>query len=560
MTESKQPEEARSVAETDEQPADKVAATAVGEDGREVAVMVSEIDMESALEHVTFGQGTGDEIGIEESAGGVAKLALRIFDDVDADGIPIGARHGHMAVLTPGPLWWIPQLEGSPFGVLIVDEPGRLRPADGEDAIPYDLAPVEGTNGLLAVFDGDEPLGIDALIFGIAYARGVMSAYEKNGKKPRKKHMERRKQSPSVNSIEVPTDAVTQRLFRVSKEKIEPQDYWGDDSASNDNDKHMGPPMEISTRGGSVSLRVGTECEDIGLDFREYGLTFQDMYWLDHVATLVYQGQNEITGSQILKMGGYSNPYSASSKETMRKALASCLKAAHTWVSLDTTNENRDKRVGNYRVSGSVTMTHYANWSIDIIKLDKDENGGNQESGEREDSLYDFTIKTVGTPEFVMPLMAYGRTRNQITRFDADECKFETIKRLTLEARQMWHYVMFRIRTYKPSNPRTSNVIRYETMWSALDFPVPEVSKDKHEQDGSVAIEKARMNNQRKQRDRLINTLEKMLSEKSGGECTVQQDGTVLYQYPRVITSWEHHRSKSGKIDGIVFEPLPQRY
>lgn len=179
MTGPEQPRGAHGMEEADEQSADKVAATVIGEDGREVAVMVSEIDMESALEHVTFGQGTGDEVSIEESAGGVAKLALRIFDDVDAAGIPIGARHSHMAVLTPGPLWWIPKLDGSPFGVLAVDEPGRLLPADGEDAIPYGLAPVEGTNGLLAVFDGDEPLGIDALIFGIAYVRGSLAVYDR---------------------------------------------------------------------------------------------------------------------------------------------------------------------------------------------------------------------------------------------------------------------------------------------------------------------------------------------------------------------------------------------
>lgn len=158
-----------------------VAAEVVEDNGKRVPIKVSDIDIVKALDGVTFGASKGDEIRAEKD-GGVLRLSLKVFED-GAPNIPLGFGSDTFCDLTPGPLWWIPESVSNGFrgGALAVDSPDRLKPIDDEGEVceVFDLRPIEGTDGLLALFDGGKPVGYEALIFGIAYRHGVEAAYEK---------------------------------------------------------------------------------------------------------------------------------------------------------------------------------------------------------------------------------------------------------------------------------------------------------------------------------------------------------------------------------------------
>lgn len=154
-----------------------VAAVVVEDNGKRVPIKVSDIDIRKALGGLTFGTSKGDEIRAEKD-GGVLRLSLKVFED-GAPSIPLGFGSDTFCDLTSGPLWWIPESasDGLRGGALAVDSPDRLKPIGGEGEV-FDLRPVEGADGLLAPLAGGEPVGYEALLFGIAYRRGVESAYE----------------------------------------------------------------------------------------------------------------------------------------------------------------------------------------------------------------------------------------------------------------------------------------------------------------------------------------------------------------------------------------------
>lgn len=159
---------------------DIVAAEVVEDNGKRVPIKVSDIDIGKALEGVTFGTSKGDEVRAVAKDGEALRLSLKVFED-GASSMPIGTISSDtFCNITPGPLWWIPVSASDGFrgGTLAVDSPDRLKPIDDEGEV-FDLRPIERADGLLALFDGGKPVGYEALLFGIAYRRGIEAAYKK---------------------------------------------------------------------------------------------------------------------------------------------------------------------------------------------------------------------------------------------------------------------------------------------------------------------------------------------------------------------------------------------
>ncbi|MBM6868901.1 hypothetical protein [Collinsella tanakaei] len=538
---------------------EQIAGTFTGEDGREVSVTVEAVnaEIESIIGAVTLGEGAGDELRVEErEPGGLLRLRVKLFEeDAVKDGLMLGTVNsdGGALMLTPGPVWYLPKAEGAPYGVLVVDSMDRLQPVEG---VPIEKRVEPATGGhrpdRIAVYLDGEPLGIGPLIFAVAFVRGAMAAYEKmqqeNGRRP----SQRRKQSTRVKAVEIPLDPITQQLFRISKERVEAEDYWGSDEEDKEEDRELGAPITIQTgNGGSVVLRVGTSQEDITTSPAEYVLGFRDGFWYDYASTLAFSGQNEITGAQLLKMCGYSNPYAANMRKTMSEAAAACSKAADTKMALDTTGETRNKRKGNRRIIQSVRLTRLANWDVELLRLEG-------EDGEPEE-VYDFTLHLHGSPEEALPLASYTHARKMLTTAEREEWSFETVKRVSLEAKQMWHYVLRRI------HDNTNKTIRFETLWDVLDFDPPTVAAKVKEKGGTVRkrtpeeIERATKKAIEARRGRLLKTLEKMLTEKTGGKFHTDKNGVRRYQYQRLISGWSYSKDrKTGKVDGIKIKPLPR--
>lgn len=165
---------------------EQIVGTVIESDGNEVPVPVSAVTplFSDALSALVYGEGAGDELRVEErEPDGLLRLRVKLFEeDAWKDGLMIGTVNsdGGVVMLTPGPVWCLPNAEGAPQGILIVDSTDRLQPVDGEP-LEKRVEPATGDHrpDRIAVYLGDEPLSILSLIVSVAFARGTIAAYEK---------------------------------------------------------------------------------------------------------------------------------------------------------------------------------------------------------------------------------------------------------------------------------------------------------------------------------------------------------------------------------------------
>lgn len=165
---------------------EQIVGTIIESDGNEVPVPVSAVTplFSDALSALVYGKGAGDELHVEaREPDGLLRLRVKLFEeDAWKDGLMIGTVNGDGGVLmlTPGPVWCLPNAEGAPHGVLMVDSTDRLQPVDGEP-LEKRVEPATGDYrpDRIAVYLGDEPLSILSLIVSVAFARGTIAAYEK---------------------------------------------------------------------------------------------------------------------------------------------------------------------------------------------------------------------------------------------------------------------------------------------------------------------------------------------------------------------------------------------
>lgn len=342
-------------------------------------------------------------------------------------------------------------------------------------------------------------------------------------------YVRRKPANVMVKHLDLMIGPVTNAIFERGEKGIGPAAYFSEE------------PVSLPTgNGGEVLVTVAADSSiDIDAPAETYQPSDRTRFWLDPLYTLAYEGHDEITGSDLLKQNGISNPYSSTSQGVMRDALEHVMRATMTIVSIDVTKEKRNSRRGRAVVSGSIRLKPLVSADIDLDMLTTDDG----------DIVRDFTVRLKYRGDDVgdaLPLAQYDRSRGMFTQVSADDVTFTGI-RLTTDDRQMWRYVLRRIKTRKQSD-----TILFETMWRDLEIQEPEVSvylnpkavdADGNRTDGELADEKTmarrKADAMRKKHDRMTATLYKMLDQKKG----------VLF------ASYQRKRV-GGKVVGIIVKPL----
>lgn len=325
-----------------------------------------------------------------------------------------------------------------------------------------------------------------------------------------------------VKCIEALIDPVSRAATGRGKTSLTPMMYWASDCR-----------LDVPTgNGGTVGLMVQAR-NDLDMTTAEppdYMLNGADGYWLDLVSSLFYAGDNtrEVTGSQILMLAGYSNPYQESAWSVMADAARSIEKMMRTTVTIDTTTEARRKNRKRGEIMESTTIQPLANVHLSLEKI-KTPDG---------DVVRDFTVTmAAATPDDAFPFASYARSREMITRIGQSEYKFKGL-RPSLDARMAYHNILKRVH-----QETCSNTVKLNTMWRDLGLKEPNVSATKRDGTPKTAaeMEKAREDAVRKQHDRIIKQLEKMLDEavKTGQ-----------------LARWEWTKDKSGRPDGFKITPI----
>ena len=487
---------------------EQIVGTVIESDGNEVPVPVSAVTplFSDALSDLIYGKGAGDELRVEErEPDGLLRLRVKLFEeDAWKDGLMIGTVNsdGGVLMLTPGPVWCLPNAEGAPQGILIVDSMDRLQPVDDEP-LEKRVEPATGDHrpDRIAVYLDDEPLSILSLIVSVAFARGTIAAYEKIRRETQKR--EPRTHDVQALLTEVNTDPITNAVMsRVGKSAIGPLGYWDEDGT------------EIYTgNGGHATVTLSTEVDGASMEspFDLYGLNERDRFWYDLATTLFFSGQEEVTGAQILRLCGYKNPYNKSSYLVMNEAVASFFKGMRTLVGINTSEERRNERRKNSEILETIDVTPLFGVRITLEKraMWHTVKGENGERKEKQEVIYDFTLSLDGkTPNQAFPLSAYARSRSMLARIYRDEYEFKTVKP-SLEARQVWYYILRRVHS------GISNSVNIESMWANLAFPEPKVAEVKKngEKRSEKEVARARKDAITKQRGRVLATVEKMLDE-----------------------------------------------
>ena len=401
-------------------------------------------------------------------------------------------------------------------------------------------------------------------LFSLAYGKdfGVDSDSEDDGDR---EYSRRKRTNVSTHHLDILTDPLTNAMT----DKISPADYFSPD------------PVQVDTgNGGHALLNVkagdGTE---IDAAYRDYKITDRTRFWLDPLYTLAFQGYTEVTGSDLLKLNGYPNPYAEGAREAMADACRHVLMATAVRVQIDLTNEKRNKRRHNARIVSSTRWKSVVAADIDVDNLVTDDG----------EEVRDFTVRLLcpkDDPGEALPLAEYAHNRGMLTSVSEDDLTFTGL-RVTTAQRQMWRYILRRIQSRK-----LSGKILFSTMFDALDMEEPDVSEYaepkkvedalrrladeeavydsmakagaseealairgeelekvraeveslKSERASDKVISQRRERAVRKQRERMIAALEKMLDQKQG----------------TLFSRWAYTKDSDGKVDGIRITRKPK--
>ena len=286
-----------------------------------------------------------------------------------------------------------------------------------------------------------------------------------------------RHRGPRTTTIWSPNDAVTKALMqRGGKQEILPYQYFGDYAKNIEID--TGKNMQAK-----LTIIVGDKMSFDDL-VETYRLGPIDQFWYESIASIAWDGQAVIRGSDMMKLRGWKNPYQEHARKVMKQALRSASKMNSIKVIVDTTSE----RKGLYRnLAESYGSRAIVSGEIDIMRFD--------------DGTFDFEIRLNttldGTPFGALPLAVYAKDKRQIVSASEEEMEFKTVKNLTLEHRMMWSYVMKRLR-----EENTSNTILFDTIFK------------------NIGLEDA----DRHKRWRMLKTLERMLDER-------ESQGLLAYEW-----------------------------
>lgn len=276
----------------------------------------------------------------------------------------------------------------------------------------------------------------------------------------------RRPSSIRCEKLVLPNDAITKALFGRGENHLTPADYMS------------GRPREIKT-GKNLSATILIENDfDVTEACEAYQLNDVDRFWLESLCSLAKEGHLFISGRDLLKVNGFANPRSSSMRATMKEAFDSILKAARTWVTIDTSGEERAyaKSLGTALDEG-IVLKQVVRADFSLMKFT--------------DGKADFAVKLIPSdpndPLSALPLAKYASNKRQLIDASTDDFVFESTKRCTFEYKRMWRYVVRRI-----SEKGTSNTILCETMLKELGLE----------------------NATKQKRSKLLNVLEEMLNER----------------------------------------------
>lgn len=208
--------------------------------------------------------------------------------------------------------------------------------------------------------------------------------------------------------------------------------------------------------GGEVTLAIAaSEDTDINAPESEYKLSDTTKFYLDAVYTLAFEyGQSEMTGGDILKLLGYTNPWSDDMRETMRQAANEIDKAIRARIMIDATKERRKKAKGKNSGPGQIARSmKFLPVVNGVISID-----------EYASNRYDFLLELDRPPAESLPLGEFARERGMLVAIRPGEFKFGKM-RLTSDDRRMWRYV---VKQFRSQN--TSNTILLDTMWRNLEI------------------------------------------------------------------------------------------
>lgn len=380
----------------------------------------------------------------------------------------------------------------------------------------------------------------------------VKTAYSKQEKEYRR----RKGTNITTHALDIAIDPLTNAL--TDGKTFKPQDYFS------------GKPVKVSTGNGGHALLTIYAGDDVDIDaaYSAYGIDDRTRFWLDPLYKLAYEGHTVVTGSDLLKKNGFSNPYRADAQSVIRDALENIAKATSVRVAIDLTNEKRNKRLGNSKIINSISLQPVVSAHIELDTLET-------EDGE---VVRDFVINLLtknGNVGDALPLAEYARSRGMLTTVSEEDSTF-TGMRVDLDQRQMWRYVLRRIQS-----KTLSGTILFSTMWDVLDVEAPDVSEwedpaavrsvDKQleaareslsayreeeppetlvaeveslearrkeltsKRASDTVINRRRAESTRKRRARRVKMLEKMLDQKKG----------------TLFKSWSWHKDADGKVDGI---------
>lgn len=318
--------------------------------------------------------------------------------------------------------------------------------------------------------------------------------------KPKKR--EQKPDKVTTSELLMPNDRLTKALMTRGDRHIKPQSYVS------------GEKITLPTgRGMSAIVSVDTRLDITDLE-NNYQLNDTDRVWLENLYSLARDGHEKITGSDLLKMSGYENPYDQSMQKTMQSAFDSAYKATHTDMLIDSTEENREyERKRGVTLLSAITPTPIVKGTLTALNF--------------EDGVNDFTITLEppieGNPLSACTLAMYAEGKGHLLTASKRELEFVTLKRLTHDHRRMWRYVVRRLK-----GKGENKTIVFETMFK--DLNLEDASKDK--------------------KYRMLRKLRQMLEERSG---QARDKSGKPYQEPVLSYTWTR---KSRKDYSVTVEPV----
>lgn len=314
-------------------------------------------------------------------------------------------------------------------------------------------------------------------------------------------------------------------------------------------------------------LSLTTE-EQIDKAYEEYQVSDRTRYWLDALYTVAYSNPGEkIYGTDLLAKNGYSNPYDDHAIEALEDAARNISKARKTTVFVDVSNQKATRKN-----AVRVKATRLQPLVDGVITLEEWRTIGGR-------TFRDFSIELNKSPEESLPLANAAIQAGYFTTVQDSEFDFHTVRELTLNDRQMWRYILRRIK-----EKGTSNRILFETMFRDLDLDSGKTTIETKDDNGKVvkmkvpfrearnriqratipreekdsrlkALSAKEKKSERERNARMLAKLEKMLNEAKtdhGIDCYTKKEVT----FPKKIRGWKYVRDDHMHIIGVDVVPL----